>query len=105
MAASAYEDLIGLSYDDGPSIYMTLDDHARTSSHSRSADAPDYRQQQRELVEQGKFMEALEMDIAIIQKLFPDGRYEKGIRQAREHASRILPEKLKPRSGVTTPQR
>ena len=48
---------------DGPAIKMEKEDHRQTASCGMSREAREYREKQRELIEQGKFREALQMDI------------------------------------------
>jgi hypothetical protein len=96
-AKDAYLGRIPLSEAEGPSIWMTEADHMRTPSWGQSGPAKKWRQHQAELIEQGKFMEALEMDLKNIRETFPDGRYEKGSRQAMEYAKGLGPDKLKPK--------
>ena len=91
----AYLSRTGLSKNAGPAIWMTEEDHAKMASTGSSHDAIEWRQRQAELIEQGKFMDAMEMDIRDIREKFPDGRYEKGIRQAVEYAEGLPAEKLR----------
>ena len=56
-----------LERDDGPAIKMEKEDHRQTASCGNSKEAREYRDRQRELIEQGKFREALQMDIDDIQ--------------------------------------
>jgi hypothetical protein len=102
VAQDAYKDRIPLTKNEGPAIYMPKEDHMRTASWGSSDKAIAWRQKQRDLVEQGKFMEAMEMDIQDIRNKFPDGRYEKGLKQALEYAKQLDPGKLKPKSGAKT---
>jgi hypothetical protein len=81
----AYRKLIPLSRREGPSIWMTEADHQNTSSWGASDEAVRYRDNQRELIRQGRFMEAVQMDINDIRTKFrlSDGtcKYELGIQQ------------------------
>jgi len=95
---TGYEGQIDLTYDEGPSIWMTEADHAKMTSTGRSTEAMGHHEAQRALVAQGKFVEAMEMDISEIRETFKDGRYEKGIRQMLEYVKRIDPKKLTPKA-------
>ena len=57
---------------DGPCIAMEKEDHMQTASWGSSREAKEYRQKQRELIEDGKFREALQMDIDDIHEKFGD---------------------------------
>jgi RHS repeat-associated protein len=59
-----------LSRNDGPSILMHEGDHLRTGSWGRSLEAQGYRQQQRALIESGRFDDAVQMDIDDIRSLY-----------------------------------
>ena len=59
-----------LERNDGPAIKMEKEDHRQTASCGNSKEARDYRVQQQELIEQGKFREALQMDIDDIHDKF-----------------------------------
>jgi hypothetical protein len=104
-AKDAYLDRIPLTEGEGPAIWMTEADHMKTESWGSSDKAKAWRQKQSELIEQGRYMEALEMDIMDIRKKFPDGRYENGIKQALEYAKGLDPSKLKPKPGGKTPKK
>jgi hypothetical protein len=41
------------------------------------------------LIEQGKFLEAFEMDVADIKEKFPDGRYDDAIAEAKEYVKKL----------------
>ena len=74
---------------DGPAIKMEKEDHRETASWGLSKEAQEYRQKQKELIEQGKFSEAFEMDVADIKEKFPDGRYDEAIAEAREYVKKL----------------
>jgi hypothetical protein len=65
----------GLDKQDGPAIKMSPADHQRTASWGKSEDAKAYRAKQKQLVDEGKFIEALEMDVEDIKTKFP-GKYD-----------------------------
>jgi hypothetical protein len=68
----------------GPAIMMDYDDHLRTASHTQTAGSLEYRKKQMELIRQGKFEEAMQMDIDNIRALFGN-KYDYAINQALEH--------------------
>ena len=73
---------------DGPAIKMEKEDHWKTASWGKSKEAQEYRQKQRELIEQGKFLEAFEMDVADIRAKFGD-KYDDAIAEAREYVKKL----------------
>lgn len=73
-----------IPYHDGPCILMKADDHKKTASWGNSKDAQEYRAKQKELIEQGKFDEALQMDIDDIHDKFGD-KYDEGIAELKEY--------------------
>ncbi len=78
-------DINGLPVNDGPAIVMEKVDHRQTASCGSSLDAREYRQQQKELIDQGKFEEAMQMDIDDIHEKF-GGKYDDAIAQMQEVA-------------------
>jgi hypothetical protein len=87
-ATAALTSSSSLSREEGPAIFMSTPDHARTASFAGN---PGYRahiDRQRELISQGRWRDAIQMDIDDIRRLFPDGRYDEGIRQMLEYARR-----------------
>ena len=73
---------------DGPAIAMDKADHLQTASYGYSKEAMEYRQEQRELIKQGKFMEAFQMDVNDIREKFGD-KYDKAIAEAREYVKKL----------------
>jgi hypothetical protein len=69
-----------LSRQIGPGIYMPTLDHARTASFAGNPGSRQYIARQRELIGQGRFNEAVQMDIIDVQGLFGN-KYEEHIRQ------------------------
>lgn len=69
-----------LPRDDGPSIKMNKEDHRLTASHGNSKEAKEYRDIQKKLIEEGKFREALQMDIDDIRNKFGD-KYDDAIKE------------------------
>ncbi|MCP5004143.1 MAG: RHS repeat-associated core domain-containing protein, partial [Planctomycetes bacterium] len=59
-----------LSRNEGRGILMDKLDHQKTASWGRSKSAQKYRQQQKNLIDQGKMSDALQMDIADVQSKF-----------------------------------
>lgn len=82
-----------LPRDDGPAIRMEKLDHQQTASWGSSHEAREYRQMQRNLVEQGKFREAIEMDISDIRDKFGD-KYDTAIREMLEYVDQLEVEGL-----------
>ena len=75
----------GLERNDGPAIVMEKADHRQTASCGNSLEAREYRAKQKELIEQGKFDEAMQMDIDDIREKFGD-KYDNAIAQMQEAA-------------------
>lgn len=96
-AWDSYKGEIDLGYGEGPGVWMTAKDHGKLKSTGSSADAVKHRAKQRELISQGRFDEAVEMDVSDIKQQFPDGRYDDYIVQMRNYISRLDRAKLKPR--------
>jgi hypothetical protein len=80
-----------LPREDGPAIVMDYEDHRQTASYGFSKEAAEYRQTQRDLIAEGKFMEAQQMDIDDIHEKFDD-KYDKAIAEAQEHARKLKEE-------------
>ena len=70
----------GLETADGPAIVMEKGDHQETASWGNSREAREYRAKQAELVKQGKFEEAMQMDIDDIHDKF-GSKYDDAIAQ------------------------
>lgn len=75
----------GLQDRDGPAIVMEKADHRQTASCGSSLDAHAYRQQQKMLIDEGKFQEAMQMDIDDIHDKFGN-KYDDAIAQMQETA-------------------
>jgi hypothetical protein len=82
------DDVSPLKKTDGPSIEMDEKDHRKTASYGYSKEAQEYRAQQKELIEQGKFKEAFEMDVKDIQEKFGD-KYDGAIEEARAYLDKL----------------
>lgn len=77
-----------LERDDGPAIKMDIADHRQTASFGSSREAREYRAQQKELIDNGKFREALHMDIDDIHEKFGD-KYDEAISQMLEYVDKL----------------
>lgn len=72
---------------DGPAIQMNKDDHKETASWGSSHAARAYREQQRELIQQGRWDEAVGMDVKDVRRLFGD-KYDEALAQRADYESR-----------------
>lgn len=77
-----------LERSDGPAIVMDYYDHRQTASCGNSRDAQAYRAKQKELIEQGKFREAFQMDVDDIRSKFGD-KYDEAIKNAEEYLDKL----------------
>ena len=77
-----------LERNDGPAIIMEKEDHQDTASYGASKEAREYRATQKELIDNGKFREAFEMDVKDIQDKFGD-KYDKSIKEARTYVDKL----------------
>ena len=77
-----------LERDDGPTIKMEKEDHHQTASYGNSREAREYREKQKELIDQGKFREAVQMDIDDIKSKFGD-KYDEGISQMLDYVDKL----------------
>jgi RHS repeat-associated protein len=84
-----------LSTYSGPAIRMDKNDHRLTASWGRSKAAQKYREQQRQLIEKGKFIEAQQMDIDDIKSKF-GSKYDKEIQDMLNYTNTIDPNRLTP---------
>jgi hypothetical protein len=73
---------------DGPSIKMDREDHKQTASFGPSREAHEYRQKQKELIKEGKFREALQMDIEDIHEKFGN-KYDDAIAEMNEYVNKL----------------
>ena len=73
---------------DGPAIRMEKKDHRRTASCGRSKKAQEYRNKQAKLIEEGRFREAVQMDIDDIKKNFGD-KYNEGIEDMLKYLDKL----------------
>jgi len=77
-----------LSRNEGPAIKMERDDHRQTASCGYSREAQEYRAQQKELIDNGKFDEAVQMDVDDIKEKFGD-KYDEGIDEMRTYSQKF----------------
>ncbi len=77
-----------LPTNDGPAIIMDKADHRQTASCGNSREAREYQTAQRQLVENGEFKKAFEMDVRDIQAKFGN-KYDDAISQAREYINQL----------------
>ncbi len=77
-----------LERNDGPAIKMDKEDHQKTASFGNSKEARDYRTRQKELIDSGRFGEALQMDIDDIREKFGD-KYDEHISEMREYVDQL----------------
>lgn len=82
------KDSSNLKESDGPAIRMEKADHRQTASCGNSKEAMEYRAQQKELIEQGKFREAVQMDIDDIRAKFGD-KYDDAINEMLEYVDKL----------------
>jgi hypothetical protein len=77
-----------LPKDKGPAISMSKEDHRQTASWGSSKEAKAYRQEQKKLIEQGKFGEAQQMDIKDVQSKFGN-KYDGAIQQMQDYTKSL----------------
>lgn len=77
-----------LERNDGPCIKMDKEDHRKTASCGNSREAREYRQQQKELIEAGRFRDAIQMDIDDIKEKFGD-KYDDAIAEMMEYVDQL----------------
>lgn len=73
---------------DGPAIVMDYEDHRQTASCGNSREAQEYRAKQKELIEQGKFREAFQMDVDDLREKFGD-KYDEAISKAEQYIDQL----------------
>ncbi|WP_240030938.1 VENN motif pre-toxin domain-containing protein, partial [Neisseria lactamica] len=83
-----------ISSEQGPAIKMDPKDHRLTESYGRSPYAIQYRAKQKELLEQGKLKEAIEMDVRDIRSKF-GSKYDKAIEEMLEYSRKLDPNSFK----------
>lgn len=80
-----------LERNDGPAIAMDYEDHRETASCGNSREAQEYRAEQARLIKEGKFEEAMQMDIDDIHDKFGD-KYDEGIQQMKDYVETLKEE-------------
>lgn len=73
---------------DGPAIKMEKEDHRQTASCGNSKAAREYCKKQKELIDSGKFREALQMDIDDIREKF-GSKYDESISQMLKYVDKL----------------
>lgn len=73
---------------DGPAIRMDKADHRQTASCGRSKAAQQYRQKQSDLIKNGRFKDAINMDIEDIHSKFGN-KYDKGISELLDYVNKL----------------
>src|SRR5690606_6965105 len=76
---------------DGPAIKMEPGDHRLTASYGGSPEAKAYRERQKELIDQGRFAEAAQMDIDDIRSKFGN-KYDSAIKEMTDYINTLNPE-------------
>ena len=77
-----------LERNDGPAIAMYYEDHRKTASCGNSREAREYREKQKDLITEGKFEEAMQMDIDDIHEKFGD-KYDVAIQEMKDYYNSI----------------
>jgi RHS repeat-associated protein len=73
---------------DGPAIRMKIKDHMKTASF-RSGKKPNaYRKKQKDLINEGKFKDAFEMDVQDVKSQFGN-KYNRAIKQAKKQMIKV----------------
>lgn len=80
------DEVNGLPFKDGPAIRMDKYDHRQTASCGNTIEARAYREKQAELIKEGNFKEAMQMDIDDIHEKFGD-KYDDAIAQMLSYAT------------------
>ncbi|MEA9708882.1 hemagglutinin repeat-containing protein [Xanthomonas campestris] len=78
----------------GPAIKMDPEDHELTASFGRSKSAQAYRDKQKELLDQGRLMDAVQMDVDDIRAKFGK-KYDGHIQQMIDYAKTLNPDDFK----------
>lgn len=77
-----------LEREDGPAIAIDYTDHQQTASCGSSRDAKEYRAVQKELIDNGDFRGALQMDIDDLRDKFGD-KYDNAISQMLNYVEKL----------------
>lgn len=73
---------------EGPAIKMEKDDHRQTASCGSSRESREYQAAQKELIDNGKFREALQLDIDDIRDKFGD-KYDGAISEMLKYVDKL----------------
>jgi filamentous hemagglutinin len=80
---------------DGPAVQMDPADHRMTSSYGSGAEAKAYRAEQQRLLNEGRVLEAIQMDIDDIRRIEVEtgqpGKYDNAIQQMQDYADSLNP--------------
>ena len=87
--ASNYANEGLFSRENGPALVMDKADHYETASWGRSKEACEYREEQKELAQNGQWEKALQMDFDDVHDKF-GSKYDEGIKQLSEYVEMIL---------------
>lgn len=77
-----------LERNDGPAIKMEKEDHRQTASCGSSREAREYCAEQKALIEQGKFREAVQLDIDDIRSKF-GSKYDSAIAEVLTYVDKL----------------
>ncbi|MCF2910373.1 RHS repeat-associated core domain-containing protein [Pseudoalteromonas sp. DL2-H2.2] len=77
-----------LSKNKGPAISMDKADHRQTASWGNSKEAKAYRAQQKQLIDNGQFKEAQQMDVNDVQSKFGT-KYDSAIREMQDYTDKL----------------
>ena len=80
-----------ISSQDGPAIKMEPGDHRQTASYGGSPEAKAYRERQKELIDQGKVREAVQMDIDDLRSKFGN-KYDSAIKEMESYVDTLNPQ-------------
>lgn len=87
-AHNLYKNVLKISRGQGSSIKMFREDHRKTASCGRSKQAKDYRTKQSNLLKQGKYKEAWQMDVKDIRSKFGN-KYDQHLLQAEKQLLKL----------------
>jgi len=73
---------------DGPAIRMEKENHRKTASCGSSREAKEYQAEQKKLIDEGKFREAIKMDIDDIREKFGN-KYDNAISEMLEYVDKL----------------
>lgn len=73
---------------EGPAIKMEKDDHRQTASCGSSREAREYQAAQKDLIDNGKFREAIQMDIDDIREKFVS-KYDEAISEMLKYVDKL----------------